>query len=318
MKGVDLSVVVPVYRDYSSLKEIVSRFKDAIGGTYEFEIVFVNDGNVQNEVFAELEQLCQSFPFVKVVHLSRNFGQHIAIAAGMKNASGAYILVMDSDLQFDPEECLKMYQWASSQEITACLSRVHRKEHGAVKRFFANTYYRLASILMELPYQQNVGSTFLVNRHVANGLSAMADRRRLTIPMIFWLSGDIKYFPLTHKTRQTGKSGYSFKKLIHLAINDIVTFSTLPLYAAFGVSLVFAGLATSALVYWSVQYFMFSKTYLSGWLSVVFFVLASSTVILVCIGILGLYVARIFESSNSRPLYFVQENKKCRISLFED
>jgi dolichol-phosphate mannosyltransferase len=313
---IDISVVIPVYTEVESLREICDQFETHVLPGIHYEIVFVNDGNLNNRVWTELKTISKR-KSVRVIHLSRNFGQHTAIAAGLKNSRGAYVIVMDADLQYLPKDCLRMVDKAREDNLGAVLSIIPDGKHSRFKGVTSRAFYWIMRKL-GVPQRSNMGSTFVVSRHVAQGLCRMGDRYRHTIPMVLWLCGEIAYLEIPHYPRRFGASGYSMKKLVSHAITGITSFSAQPLYISLILAFVFAFISLSAIGVLLVSIFLFHKNYLAGWSSTIVTVLFCSATILTCVGIMGLYLARVFEFTKGRPLYYVQGESSGEALLFED
>lgn len=318
----ELSVVIPVYRELETLSLLCEQFRAVVPANISYEIIFVNDGNRGNEVFAALEQLKkvpQNKSHVKVIHLSRNFGQHIAIAAGLKNSSGRFIIVMDADLQHRPADCFKFYQVAIEKNAEVVLSILPSKSHGFFKKLTARFFYKLMTLLGTPLTRNDLGSAYLISSHVAAGLEHMLDRYRTTITMVLWLTMEVEYCTIPHYPREHGKSGYTPLKLIRHGIEAVTAFSSKPLYIALAFSGLFILAASFEVIYLLVQRWVFHQTFETGWTSLFLLILIASSVILGCLGIMGLYLGRVFEAAKARPLYFTQQTDPSeRIYLFED
>lgn len=313
-----ISIILPIYSEADSTEEICKRIAEKTKDeTSKVEVILVNDGNIRNVVYQALERL-KKWNFVKVIHLSRNFGQHIAIAAGMKNARGDYILIMDSDLQYDPIECLEMAKMAEKEAHPVVLSTHNRSLHPFFQKITSKIYYMLIQTILGLPYPSNLGSAFVVSKEIARGLLSMGDRYRMTIPMAYWLYGDIHYHEIKHFPRMNGKSGYTLSKKIRHALYGSVSFSTAPLTFVLFLGANCAFLSLILGVIFLIMHFFTDLNFLSGWLSTMLTLLFSSGLILFCLGIVGTYIGRIFDSTTARPLYFVQKGSNSEIKLFEE
>lgn len=305
---------MPVYSEAESVQLICEKLRPF---AQDIEVLVVNDGNINNGVYSAVEAL-KKFEFIKVIHLARNFGQHVAIAAGMKNATGDYVLSMDADLQYDPIECLEMAREAIRKELPVLLS-VHKKSsHPLLTRIASKIYYKFASRFLGLPYPTGLGSAFVVSREVCSGLLSMGDRYRMTIPMVFWLYGDIAYHQITHFTRKTGRSGYTFRKKVRHALNGATSFSTGPLTLVLVLGFIFATISFVVGLGFLIVQVVAGSRFLEGWLSTILVSLFSSGLVLLCIGIVGIYVGRIFDNTSNRPLYFVRKKANSPIKLFEE
>lgn len=316
--SMDLSIVIPVYSEVESLKMLYDGFKSSLGNSLKWELLFVNDGNIHNDVFLELEKL-KSYNEVTVIHLSRNFGQHIAITAGLKNCKGEYVLVTDADLQYLPEECVRLYKVAKQKKSAALVGVFAKSEHGWIKRVTAKAYYKVMHWLGWPLSRTDLSSTYVMKKYVVEGLLKMNDRVRATVPLMTWLCGEIDYERVNHQKRPYGKSSYTLVKLVKHAVNGITSFSTQPLYLALYISFVFVLLFLSAVIFYAIKIWVYGETYLPGWASTLMLILIVTSITLGCMGVMGIYIARIFEISKGRPLYFVRKNPDSeRAKLFED
>lgn len=313
---IQLSIVIPVYNDVESLPILRDEFRRALPEEFRYELIFVNDSPTRGETYRTID-LLSKYPEVKAVHLSRNFGQHVAFAAGIANSSGSHILIMDADLQYAPKDCLRLLEVALREQSDVVLSTISKRRQPFFKKVITKVFYNLMILLGTPVTRDDLGSVFLLSRHVANGLARMADRHRFTIEMILWLTMDVSYCHLTHSDRKYGKSGYTFSKLVRHAINGITSFSSKPLYISLLCSGVFGLIAICGVIYLLVQILYFGKAYAAGWASVTVLILTCTSIILASLGVLGIYVGRMFESTKGRPLYFVH-GKDRSIKLFED
>jgi glycosyltransferase involved in cell wall biosynthesis len=313
-----LSIIVPVYSELESLPELCDSFERVVPAGQQYEIVLVNDGNIGNAIYRKLNELRRPGR-VRVIHLTRNFGQHVAIAAGLKNCRGTHALVMDADLQYLPEDLYRMARHAIDGDYGAVVSVVPERQDGALKRLTSRVHYRAMSLL-GLDQRPNLGSAFVVSRHVIDGLLSMHDRYRLTIPMIQWLYGAVEYFEVPHYERRHGRSGYSFIKLLNHSLHGVTGFSAKPLYLSLVVALAFGAIAFGLASYLLIRRVFYGEGFLAGWLSTTLLFMFAFSLVLGSIGIVGIYVARIFESAMGRPLYFVQDDRaaETRARIFEE
>ena len=317
-KLIDLSIIVPVYRDVETLSILCEDFKACIGSDTSYEIIFINDGNYQNAVTRQLEELVKMYENVRAIHFSRCFGQHAGIAAGLKNANGKFMISMDSDLQYSAADCFSLYSIAVKEAKDLVLSTVKVRRHQIFKSLAIKVFYRLLSGIGTPVIRDDLGSVFVIRRNLAEGLARMYDRYRFTITMALWLTDDVAYAEVKHSPRRFGKSGYSFAKSLQHALTGITSFSSRPLLISLGFSAFFAFLAIILIGYFLFHMFVSGHHYLPGWASVMLAVLSSSTVILASQAIQGIYIGRIFDSTKGRPLYFLQSKSNAEAKLFED
>jgi len=304
---IDLSVVVPVYRGAPFLHELhrrlVATLEPLVG---RFEIVLVEDGS-PDESWSIIEDLARQDARVRGVALSRNFGQHHAITAGLRHARGQWIVVMDGDLQDPPEELPKL--WAKAQEGHDCvLARRARRADASSKRLSSWLFYRVFNYLADLNYRYDgtVANFSIVSRRVADALNSMGEAVRFYGGFLMWMGFSKAYVDVRHVRRSGGESGYTFFKLMKLAINIILAHSNKPLRLC-----VYAGLLLSTLAFVGgvvhVVRVLVRGSPVMGWTSLIVSVWFSTGAIILVLGMIGLYIDRIFTEVKHRPLYIVRK-----------
>ncbi len=298
-----LSIVVAVYNESAyNLQTLVERLDKVITPlNMPYEVVFVNDGS-REETSKSLTELCQQFDYIKLVNLSRNFGQQAAISAGMDFASGDAIVNMDSDLQDPPELIPDMVRlWQRGFEVIYA-KRSSRKDK-LLKQFTAYLFYRTMSLLSSIDIPKDTGEFRLIDRRVAKALHQLPERTRYIRGLLPWLGFKQTTIPIDRNARQHGESSYTLRKLINLALDGILCFSYAPLYAIgiLGILVILSSLAIP--LFWP----LISGEHLTRFIwAVAGFVFLSGTQI-VLLGIVSLYVARIFDEIKGRPVYIVSE-----------
>lgn len=297
-----LSIVVAVYNESPyNLHNLVERLKKVLSTlNMSYEIVFVNDGS-KEETTTCLSELCQQYKYIKLVNLSRNFGQQAAISAGMNFASGKAIINIDSDLQDPPELIPDMVNlWQRGFDVVYA-KRSSRKDR-LLKRLTAFAFYRMMSVLSSIDIPQDTGEFRLVDQRVAKALQLLPERTRYVRGLIPWLGFKQTTIPVNRGARQHGESTYTLYKLLMLALDGVVCFSYAPLYAVAVVG--FITIASSVLipVIWS---FTTEHLPIVAWVisaAVFFFGLQ-----FLLLGIVSLYIARIFDEVRARPVYIVSD-----------
>jgi len=304
---IDLSVVVPVYRGAPFLHELhrrlVATLEPLVG---RFEIVLVEDGS-PDESWSIIEDLAHRDARVRGVALSRNFGQHHAITAGLRHARGQWIVVMDGDLQDPPEELPKL--WAKAQEGHDCvLARRARRADASSKRLSSWLFYRVFNYLADLNYRYDgtVANFSIVSRRVADALNSMGEAVRFYGGFLMWMGFSKAYVDVRHVRRRGSESSYTFFKLMKLAINIILAHSNKPLRLC-----VYAGLLLSTLAFVGgvvhVVRVLVRGSPVMGWTSLIVSVWFSTGAIILVLGMIGLYIDRIFTEVKHRPLYIVRK-----------
>ena len=301
-----LSVVVPCANEQEVLNETHLRLSTTLREIgMRYEILYVNDGSTDGTM-ERLTDIQNSDPHVRVVSLSRNFGHQIAITAGMEHAAGDAVVVIDADLQ-DPPEVIAEFvkRWQAGSQVVYGI-RTEREGETAFKLWTAKLFYRLMQRLSDTKIPQNVGDFRLVDRRVAKALLTMPERDRFIRGMVSWLGFSQVAVPYHRAPRQAGETKYSLFKMVRLAADAILSFSTTPLRLAtwlgFGVS------ACAVLGIFMILYLrLFKHNWVQGWASIVIAILFLGGVQLICLGIIGEYIGRIYGESKRRPLYLVGE-----------
>lgn len=303
--GPELSIVSPVYRAEEIVGELVRRITEEVSKiTADFEIVLVDDGS-PDRAWARIEEACARDPRVKGVKLSRNFGQHYAITAGLDHASGRWVVLMDCDLQDDPRYIEALLAKArEGYDIVYALKE--KREHGAVKnlfgRLFAAALNRLSSGAMA---DARVGTFSLLSRRAVAAFRRMDDAHRHYLVLLRWLGFPSASIVVKHQKRFHGRTSYSFRALVRHAIDGLTSQSDRLLYLAIGAGFLFLIASVLYAAYLVVSYFLHG--YKEGWTSTVVLLLLSTSMILFSIGVMGIYVGKVFDQVKRRPLYLVQE-----------
>jgi dolichol-phosphate mannosyltransferase len=296
-----LSVVIPIYNEKDNIGELYDRLnrleRDLRSG---LEIVFVNDGSADSSVDM-LKDLAGKDKKVKIVNLSRNFGHQIAIRAGIEFAAGDAVAVMDADLQDPPEVVLRMVdKWREGFHVVYAVRKT-RKE-GFVLRLLYAAFYRILKIMANTDIPLDSGDFCLMDASVVKILSSMPESDPFMRGLRSWVGFDQVGVEYDRQERFGGRTKYSFLKLLRLALDGIVSFSYIPLRIAS-----ISGFAVSAASFLLIAYLLIKHLPLLGLTTLAILVLFLGGVQLITVGILGEYVARVYEQSKKRPLFLVRE-----------
>jgi dolichol-phosphate mannosyltransferase len=266
-----------------------------------FEIIFVDDRSPDN-AWEEIELLQTLYPSVVGVRLSRNFGQHIAITAGLQTAQGEYVVVMDCDLQDSPELIPTMYA-KLHEGFDLVLGRRVVRNHSKFRTTMASLYFGIMSWISDYKIDGTEGTFSLLTRKVVDGYLQFSERERHYLFILRWLGFRQGFVDFTHEQRAAGKSSYSLGRLIRHALSGMFFQTTkfLEWIAIMGFMVAFGGF----LMVLYLVYRYFTHGLLEGWTSLFVLVILSTGIILICLGVVGLYVARIFEQSKQRPLFMI-------------
>ncbi len=300
------SVVVPVYNEELVVNETYRRLKNVMESTGEpYEIIFVNDGS-RDGTREIVTGLCRQDKNVKLIDLSRNFGHQLAITAGMDNASGQAVIVIDADLQDPPEVIIEMIKkWKEGYDVVYG-KRIKRKGETFFKRFTAKLFYRLLKGIADVDVPQDVGDFRLIDRKVCDALKLLPERNRYVRGLISWLGFRQTGVEFVRDERFAGESKYPLKKMIKFAMDAITSFSYRPVKIATYVGTVISAASFIYLIVVVIQK-LFTRTTVPGWASIVAINLFFNGIILIMLGIIGEYIGRIYDESKRRPLYIIRE-----------
>jgi polyisoprenyl-phosphate glycosyltransferase len=298
------SIVTPVYGCKTSLYELYYRLKQTLETINpDFEIIMVNDASPDG-AWETIVELANKDKRVKGINLSRNFGQHYAITAGLDHCNADWVVVMDCDLQDQPEEIIKLYNKTQEGYDVIFGRRVNRQDK-YLKKFYANIFYKLFDFLTDNISDNAVSNYGIFSRPVIDNYLRFTEKIRLFPLLIKWLGFKIGYVDIEHLKRTSSKSSYNFIKLINLALNVIISQTNKPLQ----ISIKFGFLMSfSSMLY--LIYLVIRKTYLDiplGWTSIMVSIFFIGGLIFANLGLIGLYIGKIYEELKNRPLYIIKE-----------
>lgn len=308
-REIHLSIVSPIYHAEEIVEELVRRIVHAVGPLGKtFEIILVEDGGLDHS-WEKIREQSERYPsLIRGIRLSRNFGQHAAITAALEHARGQWVIVMDCDLQDDPQYIPQMLETALSARVDIVFTKKQKVAHPPFKKLIGQVYHRAFNWLVGTPHlrgSEKIGSFSLLNRKVVDAFLRIHDHHRHYLGLVRWLGFRSTCIEILHHQRFSGESSYSFSKLFSHALIGITSQSNRILYFS-----VVAGLATSGLsLAWGTWLFI---TYLfsgarEGWELASVLMLLCTGVILSAIGTVGIYIGNIFDQSRNRPLYVADE-----------
>lgn len=303
-----LSVVVPLYNEEKVLSETITRLM-AVCKKHEaslnFEIIFIDDGS-KDETFRILESAAKNDERIVVLSFSRNFGHQLAVSAGIDYSRGDYIGIIDGDLQDPPELLFEMYQIAKGGVDVVYGQRLARANESFFKLYTAKLFYRFFNLLVDVEIPRDTGDFRLITRRVADEVKRMPERDRFLRGMIPWLGFKSYAFRYSRSGRFAGETKYPMRKMLRFALNATFSFSTYPLKMATKIGALF--LAISAVL---IPFFLYMKFFteltMPGYTSIVILLISFGGVQLFFLGIIGEYIARIFETVKNRPLYIIDK-----------
>ena len=304
-----LSVVVPCYNEEAAVSEmhrsLTAVLDNAPATDFEIEIVYVDDGS-RDVTLERLRGFQSADPRVRIISLSRNFGQQMAVTAGLAEAAGDAVAVMDADLQDPPEVILDMLElWRRGIDVAYGV-RSGRKGETAFKRWTSKLFYRLMTLISDVPIPIDTGDFRLMDRKVVNAFLAMPERDRFVRGMVAWAGFRQEPVHYHRRARAAGETKWPFTEMLHLAVDGIVSFSFIPLRLATWAGFLAAGLAMLGIVY-AVFVRIFTDAWVTGWAALFIAILFLGGVQLMLVGVLGEYLGRIYGEVKRRPLYLVKE-----------
>lgn len=298
-----ISVVSPVYRAESIINDLVVEIIEALTPiTTDFEIILVEDCGPDNS-WNKIVENAKKNPCVKGIKLSRNFGQHYAITAGLEAAQGDWIVVMDCDLQDRPDEIPNLYKKALEGYDLVVAQRVNRND-SFLKRSYSKIFYRLFSFLTGTKQDHSIANFGIYHRKVINAVLSMGDAVRAFPMLVQWVGFNSYQLPVVHAERAAGRSSYTLIKLLKLAFDIVISFSQKPLRLAIQLGLLIVLISFVIGIYNLYLYFM-GKITVPGYASLIISIWFLSGVIITIIGMMGTYLGKTFEQVKNRPLYII-------------
>lgn len=302
-----LSIVVPVYNETEVIDAFYERMT-AVARSLPFaayEILFVDDGSA-DDTWNRVRSYARNDPSVRPIKLSRNFGHQAAITAGLDHARGDCVVIIDSDLQDPPEVVPEMVaRWREGYDVVYG-RRSSREGEGQMKLLTASAFYRLLNRLTRINIPVDVGDFRLLSRRAADQLRGLREQDRFVRGLVSWIGFRQTGVTYARDRRYAGDTKYPFGKMMKFALDGITSFSTLPLKLAMWLGYAASALAFIYLISVFVQKFILQNT-IQGWATIMVALLFLGGVQLICIGILGEYIGRIFNEIKGRPLYVVEE-----------
>jgi glycosyltransferase involved in cell wall biosynthesis len=301
-----ISVVVPVFNESEGIEAFYARLTSALGaiGGCDYEILFVDDGS-RDDSYVKLVGFATRDPRVRLIKFSRNFGHQIAITAGIDYARGDCVAVIDADLQDPPEVIAQMVdKWREGYDVVYGL-RADRAGEGRMKLATAALFYRLLKRMTRIEIPVDVGDFRLMSRRATDQLKQLREKDRFVRGLVTWIGFRQTGIPYHRDKRYAGETKYTYSKMIKFAVDGITSFSTVPLKLA-----TWLGYGASAVAFVYLLSVFVQKALgitVEGWATLMVGVLFLGGVQLICLGIIGEYLGRVFNELKPRPIYVVEE-----------
>lgn len=303
-----ISVIVPLYNEelvihelYKKLTDVLYRYKD------EYEIILINDGS-RDKTLQLAKQLCFQDKKVKLINFSRNFGHQAALTAGMDKTSGRVVVTIDADLQDPPEIIPEMVKrWGEGYQVVHGV-RKKRKGESIFRHAAIFLFYRFLRKTTHIDITVDSGDFRLMDRRVVDELKKMREKNRYIRGMVSWVGFRQTEVEYVREKRFAGKTKYPFRKLVKLAIDGIFSFSSFPLKISLAIGWFCSLVSLLIILYAVISNYSYPEPTIPGWIFVFLIVLFLGGIQLITIGILGQYIGRIYEQTNERPIYIVEEH----------
>ena len=300
-----LTVVSPIYKGEKMLEELVSRIETAVETfTVDYEIILVNDCS-PDDSWNKIKEICSRDVKVKGINLSRNFGQHYAITAGLTESTGEWVVVMDCDLQDRPEEIPNLYEKAQEGYDTVFAQRKERKD-GVLKRLSSTMFNATFAFLTDQEQDKTVGNFGIYSHQVIDAVLSMGDSVRWFPIMAKWVGFHIGYLPVMHSERAEGKSSYSIRRLLSVAADNMIAFSNKPLRLMLQFGFYVVALSIIVSLFYLIRY-LSGGIAVDGFTTMVMSMWLRGGIIIMMIGMTGIYIGKTFDKIKGRPLYIVRE-----------
>lgn len=302
-----ISIVIPAHNEAENIALIHQSIKAVFSESpqYNFEIIFVNDGS-RDATQSQLQQLADQFPEVKYIEFSRNFGHQPAVKAGLDWADGNAVISMDADMQHPPQLIPQLIQkWEEGNDIVYTI-RKYTKNISAFKRITSHFYYKFLSAISDINLSEGGGSDFrLMDSSVVEVVRGMNEADIFLRGLADWMGYRQAGISFTAADRAHGESSYNLKKMLKFAFTGITAFSVRPLYIAAYLGFIFSVLAVFGYGIYVIRSFIV-KTEISGWASLIMTVVFFGGLQLIIMGIIGIYLGKIFKQVKDRPNYIIR------------
>jgi glycosyltransferase involved in cell wall biosynthesis len=301
-----ISVVVPIFREELTLHELYRRLREPLSAISEdFEILLVSDGG-RDRSWDIIRDLSAADPRVKGVKFTRNFGQHLAISAGLDVCDGDWVVVMDGDLQDRPEVIPELYAKAQEGYDVVFVSRLERPE-SAIYQLAARLFYKIFKLLASTDYDPAHANFSIISRRVVEQYRMMGESLRFYGLILDWLGFQRTSIEAQHGARYAGTSGYNLRKRLLLAYHIILAHSDRPLHFSIAFGLLISLWAGGTGIWMVTRYLFFGQYSVTGWTSLIVSTFFIGGIILMVLGVMGIYIGKIFNEIKGRPLYVVEE-----------
>ena len=305
IKSRELSIILPLYNEAGNIHAVyTSLIKELEEVTGDYEILFVDDGSTDSSCEL-IREIAENDERVLGITLSRNFGHQIAIVAGLEHTQGKFVVMMDADMQHPASVIKELY--AKAREGYDIVNTIRDKEENmrVLKSITSKLFYKVSNRISRVHIHSASSDFRLMNRKTVNAFLKIKEKDRFTRGLVSWLGYKQTFVSFNSPQRYSGKTKYSYRKMFRFAASGIFSFSSIPLRISFLLGAITCFLGMIYTVFITVQYFMGNTV--PGWSSLMIVILFLGGVQLLSIGLIGEYLARVFNEVKDRPLYYVRE-----------
>jgi glycosyltransferase involved in cell wall biosynthesis len=302
---IKISVVIPVYNSEQSLNELLQRINNTLKPLFTYEVILVDDGSTDNSWKKIIELKSTYKSTLKGIRLKKNFGQHNSLMCGFSVSKGDFVITMDDDLQHPPEEIIKLINQQKTSNTDLVYGIPLNRKHNSAKKAGSFFIRKSSKYFANTPHGD--GSSFrLISRNLINNIvHNYANNYVFIDEIIHWYTSSITFVDVEHHERKFGKSGYSFFKLTKLFLDIFINYTANPLKL-----MIYGGLLSSFVSFILAIKFIFKKIYIGaplGYTSIIVSILFSTSIIMLCLGIIGKYIFNLYQQQSGKPLYSIKQ-----------
>lgn len=303
-----LTIIVPCYNEEETIPlffEAIERQKELLNEPIEY--IFVNDGS-EDHTIIKIKELINQFTNVHFIDFSRNFGKEAAMYAGLQKARGDFVTIMDADLQDPPELLPQMLNMLNDNPALDCVGtrRIDRNGESATRSFLAKTFYKLMDKISDAQLVDGARDFRMMRRQMVDAILMLTEYNRFSKGLFTWVGFNTEYLTYNNRERVAGQTSWSFKQLFRYSVEGITDFSDLPLSIATYMGMISCVIAILSIIAIVLRTLIFGDP-TPGWPSLVSIILLLGGVQLLCIGIIGKYVGKIYLETKNRPIYIIKE-----------
>lgn len=302
-----VSFIVPCYNEAGNIIAFSNKIKEVFEKKYNYEIIFINDGSKDNTLDELKKLLNNSKQSITIIDFSRNFGKEAGIYAGLKAAKGEYVNIIDADLQQNPKYSLRMVEFLENNpEYDIVTAYQEERIENKFISFIKKCFYKLINKMSEIEFKNGASDFRMFRKKVVKSILELTEYYRFSKGIFSWVGYNVYYMPYKVEERKTGTTKWSFYKLFRYAINGIISFSTYPLRISTILGIFFSLLSILYLITVIIQK-LFFQINVEGYATIVTLILLLGGIQLLCIGIIGEYIARTYVEVKRRPVYIVKD-----------